>query len=148
MLNFNKAMISGRITKDPELRHTPNNIPVTTFSVAVNRRAKSGEQAVADFIDVVAWRNTAEFVCKYFHKGSGIFVTGSIQTRTWTDNDNKSRKAFEIIADEVYFAESKKDNNESGSNEFINNVERKSSETPAANNDFQELTEDDDSLPF
>lgn len=149
MLNFNKAMISGRITRDPELRYTPNNIAVTTVTVAVNRRARAGEQSVADFIDVVAWRNTAEFICKYFKKGSGIFVVGSIQVRNWTDQNNINRKNFEIIADEVHFAESKRESVESGGNEFINNTpDKKDDAAPTALDDFQELADDDDSLPF
>ncbi len=147
MLNFNKAMISGRITRDPELKTTATGISVTSFTVAVNRRQKSGEQSVADFIDVVAWRNTAEFVCKYFKKGSGIFVVGQLQVRNWTDNNNINRRNYEIIADEVYFAESKRDSAENGGNEFINSTaERK--ETAAPSVDFQELVDDDDKLPF
>ncbi len=147
MLNFNKAMISGRITRDPELKTTQTGLSVVTFTVAVNRRTRSGEQSAADFIDVVAWRNTAEFVCKYFKKGSAIFVVGQIQVRNWTDNNNVSRKTFEIIADEVHFAESKRDNAENGANEFISApFEKKDDSAPVP--DFQELIEDDDKLPF
>ena len=106
---LNTAILMGRLTADPELRHTPNNIPVTTFTLAVERSyAKSGEQRQADFIDIVAWRHTAEFVSRYFRKGQLVAVEGSIQTRTYTDKEGKKRKAFEIIADQVYFAESKK----------------------------------------
>ncbi len=147
MLNFNKAMISGRITRDPELKTTATGISVTSFTVAVNRRQKSGEQSVADFIDVVAWRNTAEFVCKYFKKGSGIFVVGQLQVRNWTDNNNVNRRNYEIIADEVYFAESKREAGENGGAEFINTpAEKKESAAPSV--DFQELVDDDDKLPF
>ncbi len=147
MLNFNKAMISGRITRDPELKTTTSGLSVTSFSVAVNRRAKSGEQSVADFINVVAWRNTAEFVCKYFKKGSGIFVVGQLQSRSWTDNNNQNRVNWEIIADEVYFAESKRDASDNAGAEFMNTpAERKETAAPAV--DFQELIDDDDKLPF
>ena len=106
MLNI--AAIMGRLTADPELRHTPSNIPVTTFTVAVNRSyVKQGAERQTDFIDVVAWRNTAEFICRYFRKGQMIAVEGSIQTRSYVDKDGKNRKAFEILADNVYFTESR-----------------------------------------
>lgn len=110
--NFNKVILGGRMTADPELRQTGNGTPVTSFSIAVNR-AYSGQQdtaagqPTADFINVVAWRNRAEFVCKYFRKGSSICVVGSLQTRTWTDNNGQKRYATEVIADEVNFVDSK-----------------------------------------
>ena len=107
---LNTAILMGRLTADPELRHTPNDIPVITFTLAVERSyAKSGEQRQADFIDIVAWRYTAEFVSRYFQKGQLVAIRGSIQTRTYTDKEGKKRKAFEIIADQVHFAEGKRD---------------------------------------
>ncbi len=105
---LNTVALMGRLTADPELRHTPNNIAVTTFTVAVNRSyVKQGAERQADFIDVVAWRHTAEFICRYFKKGQMIAVQGSIQTRSYVDKEEKKRKAVEIVADSVYFTESK-----------------------------------------
>ena len=106
---FNLVVLTGRLTADPELRYTPSNIPVTTFSIAVSRRYKAGEQAEADFINIVAWRQTAEFVTKYFQKGSMIGIEGSIQTRRYVDKETgKNRTAFEVVANNVQFVESKR----------------------------------------
>jgi len=97
---INTAVIIGRLTGDPELKHTQNDISVTSFTVAVDRPyVKSGEERQADFIDVVAWRGTAEFICKYFQKGQLIALQGSIQTRTYTDKDNNKRKAVELVVE-------------------------------------------------
>ncbi len=105
---LNTVAIMGRLTADPELRHTPSDIAVTTFTVAVNRSyVKQGAERATDFIDVVAWRNTADFICRYFKKGQMIAVQGSIQTRTYDDKDGKKRKVVEILADNVYFTESR-----------------------------------------
>ncbi len=105
---LNMVAIMGRLTAEPELRHTPSGISVTTFTVAVNRSyVKQGAERPTDFIDVVAWRTTAEFICKYFKKGQMIAIDGSIQTRTYVDKEEKKRKAFEILANNVYFTESK-----------------------------------------
>ena len=102
---LNVAILMGRLVADPEIRHTPNDIAVTSFTIAVDRSyVKSGAERQADFIDIVAWRATAEFVCKYFRKGQMIAVQGSIQTRSYTDKDGNKRKAFEIVADNVHFA--------------------------------------------
>ena len=107
---FNLVVLTGRLTADPELRYTPSNIPVTTFSIAVSRRYKAGEQAEADFINIVAWRQTAEFVTKYFQKGSMIGIEGSIQTRRYVDKETgKNRTAFEVVANNVQFVESKRE---------------------------------------
>lgn len=105
---LNRAIIMGRLTADPELRRTASDIAVASFTLAVNRSyAKPGTERQADFIDVVAWRQTAEFVCKYFRKGSMMAVDGQIQTRSYTDSQGVKRKAFEIVADNVNFCESK-----------------------------------------
>ncbi|HAH78373.1 MAG TPA: single-stranded DNA-binding protein, partial [Ruminococcaceae bacterium] len=107
---LNVAVIMGRFVADPELRHTSSGISVTSFTLAVDRSyVKAGAERQTDFIDVVAWRNTAEFVCKYFRKGQLAAVQGSIQTRTYTDRSGIKRKAFEIVADNVHFAEPKRD---------------------------------------
>lgn len=112
---LNVAVVMGRLVADPELRHTPNDVAVTSFTLAVDRSyAKSGEERQTDFIDIVAWRGTADFVCRYFRKGQMMAVHGSIQTRTYTDKDGNKRKAFEIVADDVSFADSKR--NDSGGN--------------------------------
>ena len=107
---FNLVVLTGRLTADPELRYTANNTPVTSFSIAVSRRYKAGEQAEADFINIVAWRQTAEFVTKYFQKGSMIGIEGAIQTRRYVDKETgKNRTAFEVIANNVQFVEAKRD---------------------------------------
>lgn len=109
--NFNKVIIGGRLTSDPELKTTATGVSVTSFTVAVNRRFgnKNGEEQQADFINVTAWRQQAELVSKYFHKGSSICIVGSLQTRSWTDNDGNKRYATEVIADEAHFVDSKND---------------------------------------
>jgi len=104
MLNI--AAVQGRLVADPELRHTPNGIAVTSFTIANDQG--SGDNKQTSFIDVVAWRKTAEMVCKWFSKGSPIIVQGYIQTRSYTDRDGNKRKAVEIVADSVHFAESKR----------------------------------------
>ena len=107
--NFNKVILGGRLTADPELKTTPSGISVTSFTVAVNRRygGKAGEEAQADFFNVTAWRQTAEFITRYFRKASSICIMGSIQTRTWIDQNGQKRFATEIVADEAYFVDTK-----------------------------------------
>lgn len=107
--NFNKVIIGGRLTADVELKQTPSNIAVAAFSVAVNRKGAEGK---TDFIDVVAWRQTAEFISKYFKKGSSICIVGNLQKREWKDKNGQKRYATEIIADEVCFVDSKSDSAE------------------------------------
>jgi len=105
---MNKSILMGRLTKDPEMRMTPSQVPVCTFTLAVDRRFKdaSGERQ-ADFIPIVAWRQAAEFANKYFRKGSKMVVVGAIQTRSWDDAEGKRHYATEIVADEIEFGESK-----------------------------------------
>ena len=107
---MNHIVLMGRLTRDPELRHTAGGIAVATFSLAVDRgyTPKDGSERKTDFIDIVAWRNTAEFVSKYFVKGQLTAVAGKLQIRDWVDNDGNKRRTAEVIADNVYFAESKK----------------------------------------
>ena len=107
--NFNKVILGGRLTADPELKTTPSGISVTSFTVAVNRRfgGKNGEEAQADFFNVTAWRQTAEFITRYFRKASSICVMGSLQTRSWIDQNGQKRFATEIVADEAYFVDAK-----------------------------------------
>ena len=107
--NFNKVILGGRITADPELKSTPSGISVTSFTVAVNRsyRGKNGEEPQADFINVTAWRQTAEFITRHFHKASSICIVGSIQTRSYTDKQGQKRYATEVVADEAHFVDKK-----------------------------------------
>ena len=151
---LNTSILMGRLTADPELRHTPNNIPVTSFTLAVDRSyVKAGADRQADFIDIVAWRNTAEFVCRYFHKGQLVAVQGSIQTRSYQDKEGNKRKAFEIVADNVHFAEPKRDSSSpyqvpSNHNETQAVVQEPVPSYENGNTgDFQEIPTYDD-LPF
>lgn len=136
--NINKVILGGRLTADPELKATPQGVSVTTFSIAVNRRAQKDKEAQTDFINCVAWRQTADFICRFFKKGSSICISGSVQTRTWNDQQNNKRYATEIIADEAYFVDSKGDSgtSEQGAPTFT-----------AAQANFEEVSGDDD-LPF
>ena len=105
---LNVIALMGRLVADPELRHTPNGIATCTFRIAVDRNfVRAGEERKADFIDIVAWRQSAEFVCKYFHKGNMIAVNGSLQTRNYEDKNGNKRTAYEVVADNIHFAESK-----------------------------------------
>ena len=107
--NFNKVILGGRLTADPELKTTPSGISVTSFTIAVNRRfgSRNGEAPQADFINVTAWRQTAEFITRYFRKASSICVVGSIQTKSWTDQHGNKRYATEVVADEALFVDAK-----------------------------------------
>ena len=106
---FNLVVLTGRLTADPELKTTSNGLSVTTFSIAVDRRYRSGEERQTDFINIVAWRTSAEFICKYFKKGSMICVIGNIQTRSWDGTDGKKQYATDVMIEEVYFAGEKKE---------------------------------------
>ena len=106
---FNLVVLTGRLTADPELKTTPNGISVTSFSIAVERKCKSGEERQADFINIVAWRSSAEFITKYFRKGNLIGIEGSIQTRRYQDKNGNNRTAFEVVVNNVQFVESKRD---------------------------------------
>lgn len=107
--SFNKVILGGRLTADPELKTTPSGIAVTTFNIAVNRRFadKQTSENTADFFTVQAWRQTAEFITKYFRKASSICIVGSIQTRSWVGQDGQKKYATEIVADEAYFVDAK-----------------------------------------
>lgn len=107
--NFNKVILGGRLTADPELKTTPTGVSVTSFTVAVNRnyKSKNGDEPQADFIDVTAWRQTAEFITRYFRKASSICVVGSLQKRSWTDNQGQKRYSTEVVADEAFFVDAK-----------------------------------------
>ncbi len=152
--NFNKAILGGRLTADPELKQTQSGVPVCSFTVAVNRRfqSKDSEAQQTDFINVVAWRQQAEFVTRYFRKGSSICVVGNIQTRNWTDNQGQKRYATEVIADEINFVDSKGEGPSAQNGGFGSSYTPDSyapsfsSQTEAAPK-FEEMSNDDD-LPF
>lgn len=141
-LNLNKVILGGRLTATPEIKTTPNGISVVSFTIAVNRR-NSGTEAKADFINCVAWRQTAEFVAKYFYKGDSICVTGSIQTRSWTEQSGQKRYATEIVADEVYFVDSKSEKTRGQSETVPTASTGGMAQTDTA---FETLT--DEELPF
>ncbi len=151
MASFNKVILIGNMVADPELKQTPNGISVCRFRLAVQRKfAKTADQGqqTADFLDVVAWRQSAEFVSKYFKKGSPILVCGQIQSRNWEDKDGAKRYTVEIIADEVSFVSNRSDDNRS-EGQFGGNSSTYSS--PAYSNNsglnFEEVAADDN-LPF
>jgi single-strand DNA-binding protein len=150
--NFNKVILGGRLTADPELKTTQSGIAVVSFSIAVNRRfsRNAAQQNETDFFNVTAWRQTAEFVSRYFRKGSSICVVGTIQNSTWTDQQNTKHYRTDIVADEVMFVDSRSESSSSfGGDEadmFGNSTP--SFSTPAGNTPkFEEIKTDDD-LPF
>ena len=157
---LNHIVIMGRLTRDPELRYTQAQVPVASFTVAVDRDfgGRDGGEKQTDFIDCSAWRQTGEFVSKYFRKGSMIVVSGRLQSRKWQDRDGNNRTSWEISADNVYFGESRRREDEnrdsyggnysanrSGGNSYERN--RRAS-APAQSNPFTELGDDDGELPF
>ena len=149
--NFNKVMLGGRLTADPELKTTANQIPVVSFSIAVNRnyRSKDTQQQQADFFNVTAWRATAEFVSRYFRKGSSIFVVGTLQNRSWTDPQGIKRYTTDIIADEIHFVDSRSESQGQGapySTDAYSAAPAYSTPVGVAPN-FEEIKTDDD-LPF
>lgn len=104
---LNNVVLMGRLTKDPELRQTPQGVSVANFTLAVERNYSKGEEKQTDFINIIAWRNTADFVSKYFTKGQLVAIRGRLQTRTWQDQSGQKRYATDVVADEVFFAESR-----------------------------------------
>lgn len=146
---MNKAILMGRLTKDPELRTTSNNVSVCSFTVAVDRRFKNAQgERETDFIPVVCWRNTADFVARWFSKGQRIALVGSIQVRHWDDENGKRNFMTEVVADEVYFADSKSGNQ----NNYDDNAgySKQASANPIPEGDgFLPTTDNDESfLPF
>lgn len=146
---LNSAVIMGRLVADPELRTTGTGLSVTSFTVAVERRfAKPGEDRGADYIDVVAWRQTADFVTKFFRKGSMIAIQGYLQTRNYEDKNGNKRKAVELVADNVSFCGSKSETGTASAprDDYQRAAEPAPSYSTADAGDFSEITEDD--LPF
>ena len=157
---LNHIVLMGRLTKDPELRYTSSNVPVASFRLAVDRdfgNRETGEKQ-ADFIDVVAWRQTGEFVSKYFTRGSMAVVSGRLQMRDWTDRDGNKRTSYEVVADNVYFGDSKRGSREDADSSYGGSrggesayraPSRDSFESARAKADsFQEIDEADGDLPF
>ena len=154
--NFNKVIIGGRITADPELKNTPSGISVTSFTIAVNRRfgSKSGEDNAADFINVTAWRQTAEFITGYFRKASSICIVGTLQNRNWTDNNGVKHYATEVVADEAFFVDAKNESpfaqRETAQPYIPESYGAPAYATPAASAEMPKFEEigDDEDLPF
>ena len=156
---MNSVSLIGRLTADPELRHTQSGLAMTRFSIAVDRRfAKQGEEKQADFINIVAWRQTAEFICKYFTKGQRIAINGSIQTGSYTAQDGTKRYTFDVVVDNAEFCESKRDSSGSGNNYGSQNSYQQqtyrqepapapSSYSSGDSDDFMVVPNDED-LPF
>lgn len=144
---FNLVVLSGRLTADPELKTTQNGVSVCSFKIAVERRYKQGEERQADFINIVAWRGQAEFVSKFFSKGSMIGIEGSIQTRNYQDKDGNKRTAFEIVANNVQFIESKRSQDATEGNSLPTSENDSLSQFNDNLSGFQEIDTDDD-CPF
>ncbi len=146
---MNKAILMGRLTRDPELRYTSNtNTAVCNYTLAIDRRfSRQGEERQADFIPIVAWGKTAEFCSRYFQKGQQVAVVGRIQTRTWDDNEGKRHYVTEVIADEVYFADSKRDNSTSRPEENMVDDSNENIVGTGKEDGFYQIDEDDE-LPF
>ena len=143
--NLNKVILGGRLTADPELKTTSNGVSVTTFTVAVNRRGKDEQ---SDFFNVTAWRQTAEFITRYFGKGSSICVSGVLQNRSW-EKDGQKHYATEIVADEAYFVDSKDESTITANPPAARatNTPPSLAATPGAQQEFEEISDDED-LPF
>ena len=152
---LNHIVIMGRLTRDPELRYTQSQTPVASFSLAVDRDfgGRDGGEKQTDFIDCVAWRQTAEFVNKYFTKGSMAVVSGRLQIRDWTDRDGGKRRSAEVVVDNMYFGESRRRDGDSGDSRsssyssYGNSGSAGKSSAPAASA-FSELDDGDGELPF
>ena len=146
---LNKIILMGRLTRDPELRRTGSGTAVTSFSLAVDHdfKSQSGEKET-DFIDIVAWRNTAEFVSKYFAKGRMAVVEGRLQIREWKDRDGNNRRTAEVVADNVYFGDSKRDGQSGGDYAPPAYGSPVGSYTAPMGGGFAELEEDGGELPF
>ena len=139
---FNKVILMGRTTEQPELKQTQGGASVTSFSLAVDRRFNKSEEKQCDFITIVAWKQTAEFICKYFGKGQAMLVCGSLQTRTWTDNGGNKRYATEVVADEVSFVGNKEAATEAKTEPYV------PSAYSTQNSQNFEAIPSDEGLPF
>ena len=154
---LNRIILMGRLTRDPELRHTQTGTPVASFSLAVDRdfKDKSTGEKATDFIDIVAWRSTAEFVSRFFTKGRLAVVEGRLQLRDWTDRDGNKRRSAEVVADNVYFGDSKRDAEGGGYGGYSAPAPGSAPAAPPAysapmdgGDQFAGLDDDDGELPF
>ena len=147
---LNKVFIMGRLTRDPELRRTQTGTAVASFTLAVDRdfKDKSTGERTTDFIDVVAWRQTGEFVSRYFTKGRMAVVEGRLQIRDWTDKDGGKRRTAEVVADNVYFGDSKRDGADSYGAPAYSAPAPRASAPMGGHSDFAEIGEEDGELPF
>ena len=145
-MSLNKAILMGRLTREPELKTTASGVSVCSFTLAVARGYARDGGRETDFIDCVAWRSTAEFISRYFVKGQMMALVGSIQTRKWEDKDGNKRVSVEVVADEVSFADSKKDREGAAGRESAYSAGFDAPLTGTS--DFQELSDDDGELPF
>ena len=149
MASFNKVILIGNMTADPELKQTTGGTSVCSFSIAVNRRFAKSEQAqqTVDFINIVTWRQSAEFVSRYFKKGNPILVCGQLQTRTWTDNQGAKRYVTEVVADEVSFVAPASQNSSNGGAGYTPEAYGNPTFNSASDASFEEIP-NDESLPF
>ena len=151
---LNHITIMGRLTRDPELRYTQSQTPVASFTLAVDRDfgSRDGGEKQTDFIDCVAWRSTAEFVSKYFRKGSMAVVSGRLQISSYTDRDGNKRNRAEVVTDNIYFGESRRredgDNSYGSRNDSYDRYEQPSHSASVASSPFSDLSDDDGELPF
>ena len=151
---LNHIPIMGRLTRDPELRYTQSQTPVASFTLAVDRDfgSRDGGEKQTDFIDCVAWRSTAEFVSKYFQKGSMAVVSGRLQIRDWTDREGGKRRSAEVVVDNIYFGESRRRDSSEGSSydsrSSYSSYEAPRSASPAPSSPFSDLDDGDGELPF
>ena len=147
---LNHITLMGRLTRDPELRYTQSQTAVVSFTLAVDRDfgGRDGAEKQTDFIDIVAWRQTAEFVSKYFTKGRMAVVSGRLQIRDWTDREGNKRRSAEVVADNVYFAESKRSRDEGNVGNYRSNDSYQSYDSAPAASAFSDLSDTDGELPF
>lgn len=144
---MNVVVLVGRLTDNPELRHTNSNISVTRFSIAVDRAYRSGEERQTDFINIVAWRQTAEFITTYFKKGQRIGIEGSLRMNRFTDKDGNNRTAYEVVVNNAHFVENKRDGGNAGGFAPAETQAAPQSFSNSDSGDFAEIASDDD-LPF
>ena len=148
MASFNKVILVGNMTADPELKKTPSGVSVASFSIAVNRRfTRQGEQPQTDFINIVAWRQTAEFIARYFTKGKPILICGQLQTRSWTDQNGQKRYTTEVVADEATFVENKGGSGSGYGSPAPFPTDAPPSYSSGPDSGFEDLSADDE-LPF
>jgi single-strand DNA-binding protein len=145
-LNLNKVILGGRLTQDIELKQTPSGVSVCSFSIAVKRRTGKDQEQKTDFIDCTAWRQTAEFIARYFRKGSSICVSGSIQKRSWQDQNGQNRYATEVVVDEAMFVDSKNDA-QSAEATTADQMPAPTFNAPQTAN-FEPINAESDDLPF